>query len=193
MGNAVLELSKFHMYNFHYNVMKPVFDDRLQLLYTDTDSLMYEIESGDPYAELGAAGKKGWFDFSNFPENHPLHDDSNKRVPSLFKDECNVRPIKEFVGLRSKMYSLSIEGGDVKVAKGVKKSVINNDLKFSNYMECLVEEGTMEHSFRCIRSNQHCVHTLDLKKKTLSGFDDKRFLLNMIDSVPYGYKHFNRK
>ena len=91
------------------------------------------------------------------------------------------------------MYSLSIEGGDVKVAKGVKKSVINNDLKFSNYMECLMEEGTMEHSFRCIRSNQHCIHTLDLKKKTLSGFDDKRFLLNMIDSVPYGYKHFNRK
>ena len=43
VGNAVLELSKFHMYNFHYNVMKPVFDDRLQLLYTDTDSLMYEI------------------------------------------------------------------------------------------------------------------------------------------------------
>ena len=67
VGNAVLELSKFHMYNFHYNVMKPVFNDRIQLLYTDTDSLMYEIESGDLYAELGVAGKKGWFDFSNFP------------------------------------------------------------------------------------------------------------------------------
>ena len=60
VGNAVLELSKFHMFNFHYNVMKPVFNDRIQLLYTDTDSLLYEIESEDPYAELGAAGKKGW-------------------------------------------------------------------------------------------------------------------------------------
>ena len=97
------------------------------------------------------------------------------------------------MGLRSKMYCLSIEGEDVKVAKGVKKSMINNDLKFSNYMECLMEEETMEHSFRCIRSDQHSVHTLDLKKKTLSGFDDKRFLLNMIDSVPYGYKHFSKK
>ena len=194
VGNAVLELSKFHMYNFHYNVMKPVFNERIHLLYTDTDSLMYEIESESPYWELEAAGKKDWFDFSNFPSDHFLHDDSNKRVPGLFKDECNVRPIKEFVGLRSKMYCLSVQGEeDVKVAKGVKKSVINNDLKFSNYMECLIEEETMEHSFRCIRSNQHRVHTLDLKKKTLSGFDDKRFLLNMIDSVPYGYKHFNRK
>ena len=59
----------------------------------------------------GWLGKKGWFDFSYFPVDHPLHDDSNKRIPGLFKDECNVRPIKEFVGLRSKMYSLSIEGG----------------------------------------------------------------------------------
>ena len=91
--------------------MKPVFDDRIQLLYMDTDSLMYEIESEDPYAKLGAEGKKGWFDFSTFPENHPVHYDSNRHIPSLFKDECNVRPIKEFVGLRSKMYSLSIEGG----------------------------------------------------------------------------------
>ena len=48
VGNAVLELSKFHMYNFHYNVMKPVFDDRIQLLYKDTDSLFYEICSTDP-------------------------------------------------------------------------------------------------------------------------------------------------
>ena len=119
-------------------------------------------------------GKKGGFDFSNFPTDHPLHNDSNKCISGLLKDECNVRPIKEFVDLRSKMYSLFIEGGDVKVVKGVKKSMINNDLKFSNYKECLVEEETMEHSFWCIQSNQHSVHTLDLKKNTLSGFDDKR-------------------
>ena len=137
-------------------------------------------------------GKKGGLTFQISPD-HPLYDDSNKCIPGLFKDECNVQTIREFVGLRSKMYCLSIEGGDVKVAKGVKKSVINNDLKFSNYMECLMEEETMEHSFRCIWSNQHSIHTLDLKKKTLSGFDDKRFLLNMIDSVPYGYKHFSKK
>ena len=44
--NAILELRKFHMYNFHYNVMKPVFNDRIQLLYMDTNSLMYKIKSG---------------------------------------------------------------------------------------------------------------------------------------------------
>ena len=191
VGNAVLELSKFHMYYFHYNVMKQVFNDRIHLLYTDTDSLMYEIQSENPYQELKDGNKLGWFDFSNYPQDHPLFDERNKRVPGLFKDECNVRYIKEFVGLRSKMYCLSVvEGEDVKVAKGVKKSVINNELRFSNYLDCLLDEDSLEHSFKCIRSNKHSVHTLDMKKRMLSGFDDKRFLLNAIDSVPYGYKYF---
>ena len=195
VGNAVLELSKYHMYNFHYNVMKPVFDDRIQLLYTDTDSLLYEIRSPDPYQELAEAGQIGWFDFSNFPPDHPRHDDTNKRVPGLFKDECNAHPIREFVGLRSKMYSIRVEGSakEVKVAKGVKKSVIENDLKFSNYFECLLCEDSYEHDFKCIRSSKHDVHTLAMKKKTLSSFDDKRFLLNMIHSMPYGYKRCGQK
>ena len=160
VGNAVLELSKFHMYNFHYNVMRLVFDDRIQLLYMDTDSLLYEIRSTDPYAELAQAGQIGWFDFSNFPTEHPRHDDSNKHVLGLFKNEYNARPIREFVGLSSKMYSISIEGSEkeVKVAKGVKKSVIENNLKFSNYLECLLCEQSYEHNFKCIRSSRHCAH-----------------------------------
>ena len=43
------------MYNFHYNVIKPGFDHRIQLLYMD--SLLYEIHSTDPYAELAQAGQ----------------------------------------------------------------------------------------------------------------------------------------
>ena len=53
IGMSILDLSKWHMYNFHYNVMKPIFGERINLLYTDTDSLMYKIESEDVYKELG--------------------------------------------------------------------------------------------------------------------------------------------
>ena len=42
---SVLELAKFHMYKFNYDIMKLSFE--CQLLYSDTDSLMYEIKSGD--------------------------------------------------------------------------------------------------------------------------------------------------
>ena len=53
IGMSILDLSKWHMYNFHYNVMKPIFGKRINILYTNTDSLLYEIESEDVYKELG--------------------------------------------------------------------------------------------------------------------------------------------
>ena len=52
VGAAILELAKFQMYRFHYNIMKPHFDCRL--LYSDTDSLLCKIRSDDFYKELAA-------------------------------------------------------------------------------------------------------------------------------------------
>ena len=40
------------MYNFHYNVMKPNFGDKLHLLYMDMDSFIHKISSDDVYEEL---------------------------------------------------------------------------------------------------------------------------------------------
>ena len=68
---SILDLSKWHMYNFHYNVMKAIFGDRVHLLYTDTDSFIYEISSADVYEELRPHARD-YFDFSNYPENHML-------------------------------------------------------------------------------------------------------------------------
>ena len=78
IGVAILELAKRHMYDFHYNVMKSVFEGHLHLLYTDMDSLLYEIEDcSDPYSEIFAAGHGSHFDISNFPQEHRLHDVSH--------------------------------------------------------------------------------------------------------------------
>ena len=95
------------------------------------------------------------------------------------------------MGLHSKMYSISVEGSkkELKVAKGVKKSDIENNLNFSNYLECLLWKQSYKHDFKCIHSSRHSVHTLAMKKKILLSFDDKRFLLNMLHSIPYGYKN----
>ena len=103
IGMSILDLSKWHMYNFHYNVMKAIFGDRVHLLYTDTDSFIYEISSADVYEELRPHARD-YFDFSNYPENHMLKNSCNKKVPGKFKDESASKCITEFVGLRSKMY-----------------------------------------------------------------------------------------
>ena len=172
--------------------MKPIFGERINLLYTDTNSLMYEIESEDVYKELGMKAL-GYFDFSNYPEDHFLKSNLNKKVPGKFKDECGGVPIEEFVGLRSKMYSFKVASKkdvskvEVKTAKGVNKTVILNDLKFLTYLNCLQKNKITQHEFRNIHSMGHIVGAYTQCKVTLSPFDDKRFLLDFINLVPYGH------
>ena len=99
---SILDLSKWHMYYFHYNVMKQIFGDRLHLLYMDMDSFIYKISPDDVYEEL-IPHARDYFDFSNYPESHMLKNNCNKKVPGKFKDESVSKCITEFVGLRSKM------------------------------------------------------------------------------------------
>ena len=192
IGMSILDLSKWHMYNFHYNVMKAIFGDRVHLLYTDTDSFIYEISSADVYEELRPHARD-YFDFSNYPENHMLKNSCNKKVPGKFKDESASKCITEFVGLRSKMYSFmfydkkDVSKAEVRVAKGVQKSVIFNDLRFSTYLNCLWNDEVKEHNFKTIHSMKHSVATYTQSKITLCPFEDKRYLLDAINSLPYSH------
>ncbi|KAK3741187.1 hypothetical protein QZH41_012628, partial [Actinostola sp. cb2023] len=52
LGMAILDLSKALMYDFHYNYFKKKFRNTSALLFTDTDSLMYEVESDDFYKDI---------------------------------------------------------------------------------------------------------------------------------------------
>ena len=128
VGMCILNLSKMLMYNFHYNYIKRRYGDRAKLLFTDTDSFTYEIETEDVYKDFGMTNTM--FDNSDYPENSPYYCNANKKVIGKFKDEACGVPIVEFVGLKSKMYSYnkSNEKGG-KIAKGIKKNVIKNNIK----------------------------------------------------------------
>ena len=90
------------MYNHHYNYVVKKYGTKPKLM-TDTDSLLYHIESDDVYKEMELDRKI--FDFSNYEKDHTLYDSSNAKQPGLFKDEWAGVPIEHFVGLRAKMYS----------------------------------------------------------------------------------------
>ena len=103
VGMCILDLSKTLMYDFHYNYIKKRYGDRAKLLFTDTDSLTYEIETEDIYKDFW--NDKDRFNNSDYPENSPYYCNDNKKVISKFKDEACGVLIVEFVGLKSKMYS----------------------------------------------------------------------------------------
>ena len=120
VGMCILDLSKALMYDFHYNYIKNKYGDSAKLLFTNTDSLTYEIEAEDVYQDFW--NDKDKFDNSNSPKNSPYYDKANKKVIGKFKDEAASTPIVEFVGRRSKMYSYikNYEKGG-KTAEGIKK------------------------------------------------------------------------
>ena len=107
LGQAILDLSKILMYNFHYGYVKPKYGDRARLLFTDTDSLCYRIQTEDFYEDISENVPK-WFDSSNYPKGHPIGG-ANKKVLGMRKDEAGGRQITEFVGLRFKLYAIGIE------------------------------------------------------------------------------------
>ena len=118
VGFTMLELSKLHMYDFHYNHMKVKYPHASQLrqLFTDTDSLAYAVQTDDIYKDM-ATDAADRYDFSEYPLDHPLYDTSNRKALGFFKDELNSVPMQEFVGLRPKCYAFHCTG---KVDKNVK-------------------------------------------------------------------------
>ena len=180
LGMCILDLSKTIMFDFHYNYIKPKYGDNAKLLFTDTDSLMYEIQTEDFYKDI-SGDVKDRFDTSDYPENHPsgIPTGINKKVLGMMKDEAAGKIIKEFVGLRSKLYSFKMEeGGENKKCKGVKKQVVENSLTFEDYKTCLTTGKELLRKQNILRSYNHEVYTEEINKIALSALDDKRYILS---------------
>ena len=180
LGMCILELSKTIMYDFHYNYIKPKYGEKAKLLITDTDSFMYEIETEDFYKDI-SGDVKDRFDTSDYPENHPsgIPTGINKKVLGMMKDEAGGKTIKEFVGLRAKLYSFVMDDGEeTKKCKGVKKQVVESSISHEDYKTCLTTGKELLRKQNILRSYDHEVYTEEVNKIALSAQDDKRYILN---------------
>ena len=161
VGQAILDISKTLMFDFHYNFIRDeeIFGNKAELLMTDTDSLVYHIQTDDFYKDINKYVKK-WFDTSNYPEIHPsgIKTGVNKKKNGVIKDEAGGLVIIGFVALCAKLYALKVRQNEEALkhiphkklpfkgkeeerkAKGVKKSVIKKTLSFEDYKKCLFSE-----------------------------------------------------
>jgi hypothetical protein len=188
-GFSILELSKLHMFSFHYDFIKPKYGENAKLLMTDTDSLVYHIKTEDFYMDCKENIEH--FDTSGFPKEHFLYHEIDDTVLGKFKHETNDLPITEFIGIRSKLYSMKLDDGDEKfVAKGIKKSYKKSHITHENYRKCIMNEEIQQTAtFQLIRPKCHELSTYTITKNSLVNYDDKRFISqDGISTLAHGYK-----
>jgi len=202
VGFAVLELSKLHMYKFHYDFVKRQWPGKQsQLLFTDTDSLMYEIHTTNLYDTIWE--HRDMFDLSDYPKEF-YHSDENNKVIGKFKDECNGKPMLEFVGLRPKMYSFTVlrelnpspeqDGTSVSEkarAKGIQRAALQR-LRHDDYLRQLRTPVENHLTNRRIGAKLHKVYTFEFPKRGLCAFDDKRYILDDGETT-YAYGHYRMR
>ena len=179
VGQAILDFSKTLMFNFHYTYIKKKYKNKAELLFTDTDSLMYEIKTKDFYLDI-CPDVRDKFDTSDYPLVHPsgIITGANKKVIGMFKDEVAGKQITHFVGLRPKLYSFKIEEDrEVRKCKGIKKNVVKKKLDFDDYVKCLFSGEKEMRSMKIIRSEKHDIYSKEVNKIALSNEDDKREVL----------------
>ena len=165
------------MADFHFNFVKKKWKNP-QLCFTDTDSLLYELETDDVFADI-SKDVDTWFDTSDMPPNHPSGiAGKNKKVLGMMKDEACGRNILEFVGLRAKLYSFIFHGGGGKQkAKGVKKKVVKQTITHEDFKRTLITGKSQMRVMKCIRSEKHTIFTQKIHKIALSADDDKRHVM----------------
>ena len=162
VGMCILDISKTLMYDFHFYYIKANYGNKAKLLFTDTDSLTYEIETDDIYTKFWEL-----FDNSGHPENSPYFNKTNKKIIGKMKDELAGSVIKEFVGLRSKMHSyITNQNEGDKKAKGVKKNVVKKDIKHENYKDVLFNDKQWQvyNKMKTIRSQRHQIGSYEINK-----------------------------
>ena len=196
VGQAILDISKTLMFDFHYNYIRKKYGEKVELLMTDTDSLVYLIETDDFYEDIKKDVEEK-FDTSNFPKDHlsGIEAGINMKVVGMFKIENGANIIVLFIGLRPKMYTYEVETkyqedeeeedkinkiemriDEEQKAKGVKKSVIKKSLTTEDFKKCLFSEKKLMKDMNIFRSKYHDVYSTTVNKIALSPNDGKRII-----------------
>ena len=198
VGQAILDLSKVLMLEFHYKWIKARYPGpRSELLFTDTDSLCYVIRTRDVYVDMLEDADA--FDWSGYDARHPVFSEMtneavtelrarNKKVIGKMKDECNGLPMDSVVCLRAKCYSIKMGKQTTMKCKGISSVAVKSQLTHDSYRDCVLKSQRTFVETHTLRSFAHRIYTLRQVKLALVNFDDKRWMCSDgVNTLPHGH------
>ena len=117
-----------------------------------------------------------------------FYDDTNKKVIRKMKDEYGGAIIDQFIGLKSKMYSIiKVNGSKSSTTKGV-----NISTEFNEFKDVLFNKKVIRQKMKRIQAKKHKIGTYEIDKISLSCFDDKRYVLDDgVNTLAYFHKELN--
>ena len=194
LGMSILDISKTLMYKCWYDYIKPKYEDRAKLRYTDTVSFIIHIITEDFFVDISDDLER-WFDTSNYDENdqRPLPISKSKKVIGLFEDELGGKIIKEFCAIRAKTYAylMGDDGSEVKKAKGIKKMRNETRTYVWKLRDCLFNGEVILKSQQRFKSDHHKLYTEEVNKIALGSNDDKKLrTFDRNETYPYGTNAF---
>ena len=187
----ILELTKLIMLRLHYDTFKAFYGARAVLAYTDTDSFIYRLQTTnylDDFEHINRMAPRQIFDLRDTGRPAP-----NAGQLGLAKDEAGTNVIAEFVGAQAKMYALKMVDPSGKLTSYLKaKGIPTRDLKRLHRMEDFLDTVRQPNidrqvQFRAMRSINHQVEHRVIRKRGLTGDNDKVFLLGPGASRPLGH------
>ena len=174
VGCIILELAKLRMYKFWYEVLKKKFGNKIRLLYHDTDAFVIEFVECNPYEFM--LENREWFDISKYPKDHFIFDNLTEEeikewknmtsnVLGKMKDEAEGEIIEEYIRLRSKQYFIKNKVKEIKKSKGIKESVVKNELTKEDYEETLNNKKEKYITQNVLKSRNHEIYSEEIKKR----------------------------
>ena len=193
IGFSILELSKYLMSHLFYEEIRPAFNGAATVLFSDTDSFLLRVPSGNVDEALSSISHL--MDFANYDPAHPFFNTDRKNVVGFLKNESPRRPIQRFAGVRAKCYSYETgdnEGKSPRITttttskcKGIAKT-FRSTIPFRAYRDAVLNMTQHRVEQFNLQSKAHSIYLMKQNRLAFTSFDDKRYLMCAIHSVPYG-------
>lgn len=155
----------------------------------DTDAFLYSIFTDDYYSDILNDINK-YFDTTSYGKDNLIKLPMvNKKVLGVFKDVCGDNIMIEYIGVKSKCYCISNLNDETKKIKGIKKSVVDNEITVDEFRNCVFGRTIVYRPMTIFKSKKHFIYTQVLNKEALSFFDDKRYQIeDSFKTLAWGHK-----